>query len=134
MAKPYMNMDDMIKDYDALFPSMSDQLKIIVAEIEEDTLVFSLSLFMQQESGKKVGIIHDLLVSRYGQGQVGDVAHVLNKMNVCLERIAKQNDCNEVRVSHFIADDLKPQDHNYEQVSGEEGAYWSKQIWTESMK
>ena len=88
MAKPYMNREDMIKDYDTLFPSMSDQLKIIVAEIEEDTLVFSLSLFMQQESGKKVGTIHDLLVSRYGQGRVGDVAHVLNKMNICLERIA----------------------------------------------
>lgn len=63
MMKPYANSDEMMSDFDKLFPSRKEQVKIIVAEVD-NMIVFALHLFIDGQGQGRVGHIHDLLINR----------------------------------------------------------------------
>ena len=59
--KPYLNMDEMVQDFEKLFPSRKEELVIIVAEVDN---MIAFALYLWLEKSTNIGHIYDLLINR----------------------------------------------------------------------
>lgn len=90
LMKPYANKDEQIKEFEDLFPSRKEDLKIIVAEVD-NRIVFALNLFIQKTKsvdGGKTGQIYDLLINSNFYSQLESPQDIVKKMITALENLA----------------------------------------------
>ena len=59
--KPYLNTEELIYDFDKLFPAKKEELVIIVAEVD-NMITFTLYLWLDEST--YIGHIYDLLINR----------------------------------------------------------------------
>ena len=101
-----------------------EKLKIIVVEVN-DELILAAHLYIEKNTEKKIGHIHDVLLdkSRYQQDLVEEC---LKRSIGALEKIAWMSKCIDIKIPPKIVDDNIMKDLLYTQNSDEKGVFWSK--------
>lgn len=104
--KPYNTKEELMNDFDTLFPSRKDDLKIIVAEVNS-MIVFALHLFIERraDENRTIGHIYDLLINRPCYWQLSRPDVILKSMIVTLEIFALLHNCDEVIFHASLIDD-----------------------------
>lgn len=115
--KPYGSKDDLIENFNKLFPAKKDFVKIIVAEIG-NRIVFALHLliYREEENQKNLGHIYDFLLNLTCFQQLKNPVEIQTHMIHGLELIAWINKCKEVVMLQGTIDDKVMEERQFKLI------------------
>ena len=103
--RQFSSVDEFEAEFDQLFPDNKDNMKILVFESDNKLELVAHLYIFQDENNKKIGHMHDLLLSRESALKDDAVdAEAIKRLMFALECIAHVNECDQLRVADDFID------------------------------